>query len=269
MKHSVILTFLLISIGGFAQKSFTIVATSGEVTLNDNPVPAGQIISDATARLVIGDRNSYVYVVTSEGRHAKLSDGSYKTKTIDDVIEAKARQEGRPPLTSGLVCRLPYQVVYEGMTDRPKPIHRMIGDSLFLRWAKNPRFNNVKDPLGFSITNMFNDPFYEHKSSEQFVLINLKPFFETDNNLVIQMTDAPMLTIKKEEATTTTRIINDLQMIHADPLSKRVLDLVVYESNGMILDVLFHYNKKPLDVSSLPNDLQNYVAALANRLKIQ
>jgi hypothetical protein len=271
MKPGILLILLCATINCLAQNSIRIVVSSGNVFINGSAVLSGQLIQDENTKLVIAhDKVSYAYVVTAQGRHAKLAGGSYRASTIDNTIDSLTKKQNKRSPIEGAICRLPYPVVYEGMTEDSQHIYKIMGDSIYLRWDKNPHFGNKKEPLdGFRITNMFGDPLYKLNSPEKSLVKDLIPLFESEANLYVQLDDAHAFTIKKLHSDTIAIIESELSLATGEQTIKRVLDLIVYDCNGMLLDVLFHLNKKPIDTSILPDDLRNYIAVLKNRFRIQ
>lgn len=64
-------------------------------------------------------------------------------------------------------------------------------------------------------------------------------------------------------------ILDDLPRVTLDTVSKSILDLVIYDTNDLFLDLMFRLDKiATLDTKSLPNDLKNYVSLLKTKYEM-
>ncbi len=247
-----------------------IVAYAGEVTLDDLPVTSGQLVFSLSNKLVVAKNASYAYVLTQKGYAMKLGPGSYSVKNMEDYIYKKKYKPRTSP-TGAVHKSAPYKLLIIGLDD-VMPI-LLMNDSIHIRWKKNPYSEAVaKPPYRLKFYTVFEETLLEITINENFIKTDLRKIAGNEFAVVVNINDGSHdpIPIKFLASEDSLDVFNDLSKVLSDPIQKDILDLVIYDGNNLILDLMFKLDKiSKTEPTSLPSDLKNYVLLLKKKYEIK
>lgn len=246
-----------------------IVSFAGDVTLDDLPVTLGQLVFPLSKKLVVAKNASYAYVLTQKGYTMKLGPGSYNIRSIENYVYNK-KYKPRLMQTGAVHKSAPCKLLLIGL-DNVMPI-LLMNDSIHIRWKNNPIISNVvTPPYRLEFSSVFDDLLSEVMVSENFIKTDLRRIAGNEVMVILNIIDGGCTSIAFRFLTSedSSRFSSDLGKVLSDPIQKNILDLVIYDGNNLIVDLMFELDKiSKTETTSLPSDLKNYVSLLKKKYEM-